>query len=481
MKKVMFFAASMFLFTAVLGGFGQVFADDSMDKHISVQKKKVEYADSFFADTNNLLAQEYVNYLSSANIVVSHYRTALIVNLEYSSNTVVSPYGNLAVIMMTYEGMKEPFSENLDKHLAFIGRDREKLKSLYARQLETARLLKHTGGEVKFNDIEVIEYIENDKKRHSLVKTEFSGKQKSKKDFGLNVYNSLWLTNTNDSDNKNFMGILNKYYFADINGEFLYDEFVKNKTSGKIESLRNEFCGKDYVISNIVSFKARLAAAFDKKDTASKPFYLADKSSVTVEMMHKEGDFLYAENDKVQILKMPYKKEDVSASMIFVLAKENDIKTAAKYVHKYKINEINALLSSRKVSVFIPKIEIKVEGTFQLTTDALKSIHGTLYNTHDAGYIKIDEEKAEAYAANMVCMMNYTAPTDFSKEVAEVVDSIINFQEKPDDSVTLDMYNDAKMPDKAVFNADRPFVCVIVDEKDGKVLFVNEIINPLEK
>ena len=220
------------------------------------------------------------------------------------------------------------------------------------------------------------------------------------------------------------------------------------------------------VLTNALYFHGIWSDPFQKGRTKEKDFHQTASEKIKVPMMHRGGGFRYAEVNNLQILKLPY--GDDSLSMVVVLPKE--VEGLADVESKLTFKNLQGWFKSLKhednVEVYLPKF--KVTSQFQLsnTLKAMGMKSAFDANTADfsemtggrdlfisavihKAFIDVNEEGTEAAAATGVVM----APT--SPLVEEKREPII-------------------------FRADHPFVFMIRDQRNGAILFVGRVTNPVE-
>jgi serpin B len=220
------------------------------------------------------------------------------------------------------------------------------------------------------------------------------------------------------------------------------------------------------VLTNAVYFHGIWSDPFQKDRTKDEDFQLTATDKIKVPLMHRWDEFRYAAVDELQILELPY--GDGSLSMVVLLPKEID--GLAKLEAKLSFENLNRWLESLRhedeVKVYLPKF--KTTSQFEMA-ETLKAMGMKSAFDADAAdfsgmtggrdlfisqvihkaFVDVNEEGTEAAAATGVVM----APT--AARIREP-------KEPP------------------VFRADHPFVFMIKDNRNGAILFLGRIVNPLE-
>jgi serpin B len=246
----------------------------------------------------------------------------------------------------------------------------------------------------------------------------------------------------------------------------IINSWVENKTNDKIKNLFEEGSLSPttrLVLTNAIYFKGDWAKQFDKKNTKEEIFTINEGNTTKVQMMSQtdnEAEFKYSETDKLQVLEIPYKDEELS--MTIFLPKESDMDYLEENLDQEKIKEWKNDLRKQRVNVYMPKFtfdtkynlnetlkQLGMPSAFSGSADFSKITGGKdLFISlvvHQA-FIDVNEEGTEAAAATGVVML----------------ESAIISTETP------------------VFRADHPFIFVIQDSENQNILFMGKVTNPSE-
>lgn len=240
--------------------------------------------------------------------------------------------------------------------------------------------------------------------------------------------------------------------------------WVAEQTSQKIaQLLAPDSLAADtrLVLTNAVYFHAEWDAPFDKKWTRDADFNLADGQQVPVRMMHRWAKFGYAEDERVQVLEIAYRRGTMS--MLVVLPKDGaELPALERQLDNEQLEAWTAALRERDVQVFLPRA--KVSGDWQLAEVLAALGMPTAFSdaadfsgitpgrdlllsrvVHQA-VVEINEEGTEAAASTAVGLAPTSAP----------------LEEEP----------------APVFRADHPFVVLVRDNATGALLFVARVADP---
>ncbi len=289
------------------------------------------------------------------------------------------------------------------------------------------------------------------------------------KKYMLHIANALWIQK-NYRILKEFKEIARMYYLAEAeNLDFvkeseksseIINSWVYEKTNGKIKDL----ISKDVIgpltrliITNAIYFKGKWLKQFNKEKTEKADFYISENKKVKVQMMSiEEANFKYYEDEKIQVIELPYDGKEVS--MFIFLPKSFEMNSIDEYLNSEKFKQIRNSLKEEKINVYIPKFkmetryalrevlyEMGIKNAFTMTAD-FSGITGKkelfISKVIHKAFVEVNEEGTEAAAATGVVM-------------------------------ELTMIKPVK-----AFRADHPFVFFIYDNKYENILFLGRIINP---
>ena len=197
------------------------------------------------------------------------------------------------------------------------------------------------------------------------------------------------------------------------------NDWVNEKTHGLIPSILDEPMdpGIRMTLLNAVYFKAAWVNAFEKELTDKQIFH-GKEGDTSVDMMHQQDHFEYAENDEYQMICLPYHG---GCEMTVYLPKDStaaDKWSEKDYLYQLGLEADKQEWDRREVSLSMPKFEMEygnelkdilkelgLEGIFDgciydRLTDAEMAV-GSIY--HKTA-IKNDENGTEAAAVTMMLM-----------------------------------------------------------------------------
>ncbi len=349
-------------------------------------------------------------------------------------NMVVSPFSISTALAMTYAGAREITMEQMAEVMHFdLDQDRfHEAYGAYLREMKTR----------------AEDHIE------------------------LNIANSLWAqddyhfldsyfeTVEKHYDSKTFQVNFKKHHqqiTKDIN-EWVYDE-TREKIKDLIAPnvLTND---TRLVLVNAIYFLGAWLKEFNPNLTTEDLFYLRDGEMVSTEFMRRSDTLAYFEDERMQLLEIPYYGEDFS--MLFVLPAEGKtLEEFERTLHAASFADMIGKMDKQEVEVFVPSFEadtqidledilaqMGMENAFSRYAD-FSGMTGDLDLVLDKvihqAVIEVGEEGTEAAAATAVVVIRKTA---------------IDTDRPP------------------VFRANRPFLFFVKDNATHNILFSGRVMNP---
>jgi len=215
------------------------------------------------------------------------------------------------------------------------------------------------------------------------------------------------------------------------------------------------------VVTNAVYFMGKWAKKFDSTLTRKNNFYGQNADPVKVDFMHETEKLDYFENNEFQMITKYYKGYDKSFCVILPKKKDGISSLEAK-MNTRLYDSIFNHVSIKEIDLFIPKF--KLETSYSLNESLSKlglkiaftdyadfsgissESHLKISSVLHKAYIKIDEEKTEAAAVTAVKLNSYIGS------------------------------NPAPKPHPTIFNADHPFLFMILDRKTKALIFMGRYV-----
>ncbi len=305
--------------------------------------------------------------------------------------------------------------------------------------------------------------------RHSSFAKLFNDINKKDKKYQLFTANALW-AQKDYPFLPEYLNLVEKYYAGKAtNVDFIgnteqartaINDWVEDHTNDKIKNLFEKGVLTDMtrlVLTNAIYFKGTWLKQFEKSDTFDADFRINPEKTIQVPMMSMhEEEFNYYEDDKMQILEMPYDGEELS--ILVLLPKDNDLTELERTISADDLGAWRGALRHETLDVYIPKF------TFE-----------TKYSLSDI-------------LANMGMPTAFSMGADFSgmngkKELfigIVVHQAFVEVNEEGTEAAAatgVDMTLSA-MPMTKTFRADHPFIFLIQERNSGNILFLGRVIDP---
>ena len=280
----------------------------------------------------------------------------------------------------------------------------------------------------------------------------------------LNVANSLW-TDPTLVLGEEFANTVDQFYHANVfpvsfstETEMSRQEintWVAEHTKQKIEELLQPGDISPVTLLalvNAIYFKGNWQIPFKEEDTADAPFFTPE-DQVSVPMMHQQGSFHYAEGSGVQVLALPYADEHLM--MVILLPDEQDGLAGLEQAldAEFLMQSLDRL-HPQKVAVSLPKFRVRAR--FYL-----------LETLQEMGWHNLSDFSGIATPSPFLSKVIHEAYVDVNEQGTEA-------------AAATGAVMGRSIPRYVEFNADHPFVFLILDQSSSSLLFVGRVINPAE-
>lgn len=295
--------------------------------------------------------------------------------------------------------------------------------------------------------------------------------------YNISTANALWIREN--------LELLHKYserienYYGGIASEVdftdpqkasdIINNWVENNTNGLIKDLVPpgviDPIYTYLILTNAIYFKGIWDVKFDPDNTTNMSFNTSEDGEIqvpTMSIVDTDETFNYTETDELQILELPYSGGDLS--MILLLPKEGcNLSYATKFYNVENLSNWNALFSKTELDIYLPKFKIETKYELKNYLQALGMNEAFQYNAdftnisnetnlfideviHKA-YIDVDENGTEAAAATAAVMKTTSI----------------------------------EQPERTEFIVDHPFTFMIQQKTTGNILFMGNVVNPIEQ
>lgn len=298
-------------------------------------------------------------------------------------------------------------------------------------------------------------------------------------DYQLSTANALWIQEDFQILNDYTDTVKNFYGGEATNVDFItnleetrqqINKWVEDQTNNKIKDLFPEGSLKDLtrlVLTNAVYFKGDWKYQFDQENTTDQDFYLSEQETIQVPLMKQTDsdlDFNYTENDSLQILELPYKGDDLS--MLVLLPKEN-LKNLEAEINNENLNQWKESMYQQNVHIYLPKFTF--EKKYRLN-DTLKEMGMTSAFIEPSQPDGADFSGITGAKDLFIDLIVHQAFVEVNEEGTEAAAAT---------GVAMTM--EAAMDEPIIFKADHPFIFIIQEAKNGNILFMGRVNNPISE
>ncbi|XP_075470567.1 alpha-1-antiproteinase-like [Ascaphus truei] len=235
------------------------------------------------------------------------------------------------------------------------------------------------------------------------------------------------------------------------------NDYVKNKTNGKIEELVRDLDeDTKMVLVNYVFFKGKWLYPFNPSLTETDTFFIDKYNSVKVPMMYKADKVssMFDRTLSCTVLKLPYRG---SAHMLIVMPeKDGDFVTLEDHLTKELVDTWLANMKTRKTDIFFPKF--KLDQKYQLKTFL-----------QELGIKDIFTGRA-----------NLTGLTDERNiKLTEITQrAVIEIDERGTEASAATGSEIVAFSLPPTIKVDHPFLLMIYEETHKTLLFIGRVVDP---
>lgn len=290
---------------------------------------------------------------------------------------------------------------------------------------------------------------------------------KEKSGSSLNLANAIMRDVKAPGFPEEFIDCMKKFYYSDYLEfeaksldelpvrERPEDLWVKEKTSGLMDSAPLPVLPEGYSLLNALCFKADWVDKFDPSNTAMSPFSNAKGVVGMVPMMRKTNKYPYFKNDDFRAVSIPM-GEGAYYLTVILPSQDKPVKEVIKSLDSGTWNKMRASLVSKELHLGIPKFNAEFT-------------HNNLFGLLDEEFVKdyfsqVDKNLSEDF--DNTIWFNMLAQKSLFKmdedgATAAAVTQFGYYTSPGGDSDPIE-----------VFNADHSFVYAISEAGSGLVLFL---------
>lgn len=282
----------------------------------------------------------------------------------------------------------------------------------------------------------------------------------------LTIANSLW-SEQSFSFNPEFLNRNSLFFdaeissldFADPNSVNTINQWVNDRTSGKIPEILNEISTDEVLfLINAIYFKGSWQTEFDPAKTRDGDFQLSDSTSKQVPMMVREGNYPFYYGEDFQAISLPYGDGKIGM-YIFLPFPNSDLNTFLDSLSAQSWENWISQFHEQKIWVQIPKFKLEYRADL---SDMLKALGMELaFVKYQADFSRMSSD-GDLY----ISRVDHKAVVEVNEEGTEAA------------AVTNVGIAVTSLPPQ--FIADRPFFFAIRDNETKTVLFMGTVVDPSE-
>jgi len=235
------------------------------------------------------------------------------------------------------------------------------------------------------------------------------------------------------------------------------NQWVMDETEDKIKDLIPQGILTELtrlVLTNAIYFKGEWDKPF-LNGTKDSPFSLLNGEQVSVPMMSRRVDTLYAEGDGYQAVELPYKGDRVR--MLVVLPAPGQFEAFERSLDDAQLQAILGALSRQDIMLFMPRFQF--EASFNLSKILAAMGMPDAFDPEKADFSGMDGTRT-LYISH-VLHKAFVAVDEMGTEAAAATAVIVNKESLP-----------------MMVEIDRPFLFVIRDAETDSLLFIGRVVDP---
>lgn len=351
---------------------------------------------------------------------------------EQGENVFISPFGISTALSMVYQGAKSDTKEEMAKVLGYDELEISDVNNSYKY------LLKY------FNELDQNVKVKNS---NSIWNNSLMGN--TIKDSFISANKDVFNASVETRD------------FSDDNVVDEINDWISEATEGKINGMLNNV-PQDilaYIISALY-FDGTWTEEFDTEETFITSFKAEDGSTQDIMMMSKTGKMEYGEGSGYKAVRLPYGKDGEMAMYCILPDEGTAIDDFIQNLDVSMWNEIkNNIVERGNVVLNLPRFKMEYAmGNGGSIKESLKSL----------GMVKAFEEDAD-----------FSGMSDIAAALSDVLHkAVVEVNEKGTEAAEVVVVPVTPgVGKRPVFQANRPFVFVIADEKYDTILFMGKLSN----
>jgi serine protease inhibitor len=282
----------------------------------------------------------------------------------------------------------------------------------------------------------------------------------------LDVANSIWLNNQfhfqkdfSKETRDYFNAKIKEINLADSQSPKLINNWVKEKTNGKIKEIADDPLNPDLVamLINAIYFKGDWDHPFAPKQTKDRPFHTGDSTTKDVPMMYLKERLDYLETEDFQAVSLPYYGGRMDMK-VFLPKEGFRLKEFEQLLTVENWQKWNAQFISNQGAVLLPKFKLEYEAVLN---DPLQNLGMSTAFGPGANFANMIQEHDPIWIAK-VKQKTYIDVNEKGTEAAAAT------------SVEMEKASTA-LGDPFYMEVNRPFFFAITNSETGAILFMGAI------
>lgn len=353
---------------------------------------------------------------------------------DEKENLVISPFSMSTALAMTYAGARD----------------------LTARQMATTLYFSpdHTGFHAEYGT-----YLQE-------------LRQMAGENVQLNIANSLWLQKDSyflpeylDAVEANYGSLLFKVDYK-ANREVVrnnINDWVLEQTGNKISDLIAPGALTEYtrlVLVNAIHFLGKWSSEFNVEKTKKETFFGISGQNSLKDFMFQKGYYNYYENEKIQVVEMPYRGGQYSMALLLPVI-DSGIEDMMKNMDAGLFATVMADMSRSHVDLRIPRFEVETAVDLEVVLSEMGMPEAFSRRADFSGMTGTDSLMIDKVIHKAMIEVK-EAGTEAAAATAVVMVTKTSIEPEPEKTI--------------IFNANRPFLFVIKDNTYNSIIFIGQVV-----
>jgi serine protease inhibitor len=246
--------------------------------------------------------------------------------------------------------------------------------------------------------------------------------------------------------------------FTESDNLSIVNDWIDRQTNGKIKEIVSSgdlSANTVLILLNAIYFKGVWKQQFNRADTKEDRFIVSDNKFKLHPMMSQSGTYEYFHNQEFQAIALPYSESDIS-TIVFLPDEQNTLADLLKCLNFEKFQEWRSQFFRIQGDLVLPRFTIECEESLM---DVFKTLGLEIALSGNANYQNITDESIS------ISDIKHKALIEVNEEGTEA-------------SAATGVMMQRSLRQKFSMVVNRPFLCVMRDERTGVILFMGAIWEP---